>query len=137
MNDWQLEMRDTGRTIIEQLVIADRFWSRLCGLQFRRLLPPGHGILLAPCASIHTMWMRFAIDAAMLDRTGRTLAVRQTVRPWRLVFAPRGTHAVLEAPAGTLCLSTGDILSLRSHAGQSSPPASLAGFSVSISKLKL
>ncbi|MGO9111855.1 MAG: DUF192 domain-containing protein [Thermoguttaceae bacterium] len=130
MNDWQLEIHGTGRILIQRLVIADRFWSRLCGLQFRGPLPPGYGILLAPCASIHTMWMRFAIDAAMLDRMGRALAVHQAIRPWRLTFAPRGTHAVLEASAGTLCLAAGDVLALRSPTGQSSPPASLADFLV-------
>jgi uncharacterized membrane protein (UPF0127 family) len=130
MHDWQLEIRDSGRTVVQRLEIADSFWSRFRGLQFRRSLPPGDGILLAPCASIHTMWMRFAIDAAMLDGCGRVLAVRQTVRPWRLVFAPRGTCAVLEAAAGTLCLAAGDHLALRSRTGRSSPPASLAGFTV-------
>ncbi len=130
MNDWQLEIRDNGMIVVQRLAIADRFWSRFCGLQFRRPLPPGDGILLAPCSSIHTMCMRFAIDAAMLDRTGRTLAVHQAVHPWRMVFAPRGTHAVLEASAGTLRLAAGDILALRSLAGQSSPPDSLADFAV-------
>ncbi len=130
MNDWQLEIRDTGRIVVQRLAIADRFWSRFCGLQFRRSLAPGDGILLAPCASIHTMWMRFPIDVAMLDREGRTLAVRQAIRPWRLVFAPRGTHAVLEVSAGTLRLAAADILALRSLAGHASPPASLAGFAV-------
>ena len=134
MNDWQLEIRDTGTIVVERLVIADRFWSRFRGLQFCRQLPPGHGILLAPCASIHTMWMRFAIDVAMFDRTGRVLAVQRMVHPWRLVFAPRGTYALLEASAGTLRLSVGDIVALRSPAGQSSAPVSLAGFSVVVSK---
>ena len=73
----------------------------------RASIPPpsaagGRDLIRRQCASIHTMWMRFAIDVAMLDFTGRTLAVRHAVRPWRLVFAPRGTHAVLEASAGTL-----------------------------------
>lgn len=135
MNGWQLEVcdsrtRDTGRVVVERLMIAAEFWSRFRGLQFRRRLPPGEGMLLAPCDSIHTMWMRFAIDVAMLDRTGQVLAVRPAVRPWRLVFAPRGTHAVLEVSAGTLCLSAGDVVTLRSPSGQSSPPVSLAGFSV-------
>lgn len=132
MDGWQLEIRDKGRIVVQRLVIADRFWNRLCGLQFRRPLLPGDGILLAPCASIHTMWMRFAIDVAMLDRAGRVLAVHPAVRPWRLKFAPRGTHAVLEVSAGTLQLSAGDTLTLRSHAGRSSPPTSLAGFFVVI-----
>jgi hypothetical protein len=130
MNAWQLEIRDSRKIIVQQLEIADRFWSRLCGLQFRHPLPPRHGIVLVPCASIHTMWMRFAIDVAMLDRTGRVLKVHRAVRPWRLVFAPRGTRAVLETPAAVLDLAPGDILALRSPTGQTSPPASLAGFAV-------
>jgi uncharacterized membrane protein (UPF0127 family) len=132
MNEWQLEIRDSRRIVVHRLVIADRFWSRFRGLQFRSFMPPGEGILLAPCTSIHTMWMRFEIDAAMLDRTGRVLAVHQAVRPWRLLFAPRGTHAVLEVSAGSMHLAAGDTLALRSSTGQSSPPASLAGFLVVI-----
>jgi uncharacterized membrane protein (UPF0127 family) len=113
MNDWQLEMRDTAAIISERLTIADRFWSRFRGLQFRRRLPPGEGIMLAPCASIHTMWMRFPLDVAMLDRAGRVLAVHTAVRPWRLLFAPGGTHAVLETPAAALQLSPGIRAALR------------------------
>jgi len=130
MDDWQLEIPDSGGIVVPRLVIADRFWARFCGLQFRRALPPGYGLLLAPCASIHTMWMRFAIDVAMIDRSGRVLAVQQAVRPWRFRFGPRGTYAVLETAAGALCLSVGNTLSLRSHAGRTSPPPSLAGFVV-------
>ena len=121
--DWQLEIRHSGAIIIERLTIADRFWSRLCGLQFRRPLPQGEGILLVPCASIHTMWMRFAIDVAMLDRTGKVMSLHRAVRPWRIVSAPRGTHAVLETSAGNLPLSPGDILALRSPSGQALPVA--------------
>jgi len=130
MDDWQLEIPNSGRIIVERLVIADRFWKRFCGLQFRRVLAPGCGLLLTPCGSIHTMCMRFTIDVAMLNRTGRVLAVHQTVRPWRLVLAPRGTHAVLETPAGVPRLSVNDTLALRSHTGRTSPPPSMAGFIV-------
>ena len=47
MDDWQLEIRDTGKIAVQRLVIADRFWGRFCGLQFCRPLPPGQGLLLA------------------------------------------------------------------------------------------
>ena len=131
MNHWQLEIRDSGVIVVDRLMIADRFWSRLCGLQFRRPLPPRHGFLLAPCNSIHTMWMRFSIDVAMLDRAGQdVLAVRRAVRPWRLLFAPaRHACTVLEA-AETFAAFAGRHPggSVR-DSGPSSPPASLAGFS--------
>jgi uncharacterized protein len=128
MHDWQLEIRDTGTIVIERLAIADRFWSRFRGLQFCRELPLGEGVLLVPCSSIHTMWLRFAIDAVMLDRTGRVLAVYQAIRPWRMVFAPRGTHAVLEAAAGGLSLAVDEVVALRPRSGRPAPPAALSGF---------
>jgi uncharacterized protein len=130
LGDWQLEISDSGKVLVERLLIADGFWSRFRGLQFRRELPPGEGLLLAPCSSIHTMWMRFAIDVAMLDRTGRTLAVRKAVRPWRLAFAPRGTHAVLEVAAGNLPLAAGEVVALRSLTGRTSPPVALCAFAI-------
>jgi uncharacterized protein len=92
--------RDTGAVVVEDLEVADGFWSRLWGLQFRAALPPAAGLLLTPCASLHTFWMRFAIDVVMLDRGGVALAVRRGVRPWRVVLAARGTHSVLEVPCG-------------------------------------
>jgi uncharacterized membrane protein (UPF0127 family) len=69
-------------------------------------------MLLMPCGSIHTFWMRFAIDVVMLDRNCRVLAVRQRVRPWRIVTAVRGTHSILELPAGSATASCGAALRL-------------------------
>ena len=123
MGEWQLEIHDSGKIVVERLHVADRFWSRFRGLQFRRVFPQGHGILLAPCNSIHTMWMRFAIDVAMLDRKGEVLAVRQAVLPWRLVFARAARMPYWRHPAGTLSLAAGDRLVLRSRQGRSSAPA--------------
>jgi uncharacterized membrane protein (UPF0127 family) len=100
MAKWQLTNRETNRLVVPELDVAACFWSRLQGWQFRSRPATGVGLLLAPCASIHTCWMRFALDIVWLDREGTVLAVGRDVRPWRFVFAPRGTRAVLEVPAG-------------------------------------
>ena len=48
------------------------------------------------------MWfMRFAIDAVYLDRSGRVVKVAADLRPWRFADAARGARDVLELPAGT------------------------------------
>ncbi len=124
---WYLVDAVTGRVVIASLAVADRFWPRLVGLQFRRRLPAGRGLLLVPCASVHTMWLRFPLDLAMLGDGGTVLAVRRSVRPWRGALAPRGTRAVLEATGGTLALSAGDCLAL---AGTDLMPPSLLFLSV-------
>jgi len=93
---------ETGEVIVAKLEVADTFWRRFRGVQFRSALAADEGLLLTPCRSIHTHWMRFAIDAAMLDRHGQVLAVVGSVRPWRFVTGVSETFSILESPAGRL-----------------------------------
>jgi uncharacterized membrane protein (UPF0127 family) len=86
-------------SVCESCAIADTIWSRLRGLMGRRGLESGEGLLLRPAGSVHTCFMRFAIDVVFLDSESRVLAVSPAVRPWRLRLQ-RGARAVLELPAG-------------------------------------
>ncbi|MCF7837057.1 MAG: fatty acid desaturase [Candidatus Marinimicrobia bacterium] len=62
--------------------------------------PPEAGLLFVPGGSLHTLAMRFPLDAVFLDREGRILKIRADVPPGRLIRAPRGTRQALELPAG-------------------------------------
>ena len=117
--NWQLRKAVTDEIVVERLEVADGFWSRLKGLQFRRQLPPGSGFLLIPCSSIHTCWMRFAIDLVMLDDTGRVVDIRASVPPWRFVIPKQKTHAILELPSGSASVSVGEQLRIVSLDGTS------------------
>jgi uncharacterized protein len=88
-----------GQEVCPRCELADTFWPRFRGLQLRASLEPGHGVLLRPAGSIHTLFMRFEIDAVFLDRDLRVVEVREGLRPWRMA-ANRGAKAVLELPAG-------------------------------------
>jgi uncharacterized membrane protein (UPF0127 family) len=100
----------TGQVVAERLEIADTFWRRLRGLQFRRPLPPGNGLLLMPCNGVHTCFVRGVIDVVALDRQNRVVGVRRGVRPWRIVLPFPGAHSMLELPAGAISFSIGDLL---------------------------
>jgi uncharacterized membrane protein (UPF0127 family) len=103
-----------GRMVCERCAMADSFASRLRGLLGRRELPRGEGLLLSPSSSVHTFFMRFAIDAVFLDRGLRVVGVSENVRPWKLV-GRRGTRRVLELAAGEsarLAVRNGDQLRL-------------------------
>ena len=88
-----------GRVICDRCVVADRALPRLRGLLGRSQLPAGDGLLLKPAPSVHTWFMRFAIDIVFLDRQLEVLAVRSEVGPWRMA-GQRGARAVLELAAG-------------------------------------
>ena len=64
--------------------IAESFAERAKGLIGRRGLAPGTGMLITKCNCIHTFFMRFAIDATFLDKSGRVVKVVKGIRPWRL-----------------------------------------------------
>jgi uncharacterized membrane protein (UPF0127 family) len=91
--------RDRGEVVCGRCALADRPWSRLRGLLGRHGLEPDEGLLLRHVGSIHTMFMRFAIDAVFVDRDYVVLKVVQDLRPWRFAGARRA-KAVLELPAG-------------------------------------
>jgi len=81
------------------LLLAHGPMARLHGLIGCRPLPCGHALLLAPCSSVHTLGMRFALDLVWLDSRGAVLEVSGDVGPGRLA-GQRGARAVVEAPAG-------------------------------------
>src|SRR5262245_42763022 len=80
--------------------VASSFAARLIGLLNRKSLHRQEGLLLSPGGSIHTLGMRFAIDAVFLDQQLQVLKLVARVRPWRGVIAPRRTRYVLELRAG-------------------------------------
>ena len=97
---FQLVDARTDEIVVPRLRLANTFWTRFRGLQLLPRLAEDEGLLITPCRSLHSHWMRFAIDVALLDRTGNVLAIHHTVRPWRFVIGVPGTHQVLEVAAG-------------------------------------
>jgi uncharacterized protein len=92
-------VRHDGVVVCDSCGIAATFRTRLRGLLGRRELAPGEGLLIRPTNSIHTFFMRFAIDVVFLDRSGVVVKLVSNLRPWRVAFAPRGRDA-LELGAG-------------------------------------
>jgi uncharacterized membrane protein (UPF0127 family) len=93
-------LRDENDAIVcRSCTVARDPLTRMRGLLGRRGLAEGEGILLQPAGSIHTFFMRFAIDVVFLDAVRRVLRVVPDVRPWRTA-AVRKARAVLELAAG-------------------------------------
>jgi uncharacterized membrane protein (UPF0127 family) len=94
-----------GAVLAARAELADDAWARLVGLLGRAGLPSGGGMVLEPCDSVHTAFMRFPIDVLVLSPEGEVLVAEGDVRPWRLVWPVRGGRAVVELPGGTIALT--------------------------------
>ncbi len=67
-------------------------------------------MLFRPAGSIHTLFMRFAIDVVFCDRELRVIGVEPDLRPWRMA-GRRGTKVVVELAVGAAAgLEPGDRL---------------------------
>lgn len=106
--------RKNGAVLAERVERATSMRARLRGLLGRTSLPEGEALVIEPCSSIHTFFMRFAIDAAFVGKDGRVLRAIPDLRPWRATRVYPSAALVIELPAGTLqrtATAEGDALS--------------------------
>jgi uncharacterized membrane protein (UPF0127 family) len=90
--------------LASEVTRADTHWTRLKGLvgtpasEFAQ----GKGLWIVPCKGIHTLAMKYPIDAVYLDGNNVVVHLEQSLGPWR--FAPVKLRAatVLEVPANTV-----------------------------------
>ncbi|MGH9414060.1 MAG: DUF192 domain-containing protein [Terriglobales bacterium] len=115
-------LNQTRHTLLaSDLRVADHFFRRLCGLLATpvREFGPGRGLWITPSQGVHTLGMRYAIDALYLDRNLRAIHLEPGLVPWRLGAICRSAAGVLELPAGALQRTQtqiGDQIALN-HAG--------------------
>jgi uncharacterized membrane protein (UPF0127 family) len=100
-----------ARNVTKDKLLGDRveearsFGARFVGLLGRKELPFGEGLHIVPCNSIHTFFMRIAIDALFLDRGLKVVKVFPSLPPWRATSVYFTAHSVLELPSGTVTAS--------------------------------
>jgi uncharacterized protein len=116
---WLVNQR-TDEALAERVEVAVTRRDRRKGLLGRDTFAASSALIIAPCFSIHTMFMRFDIDAVFVDDDGRAVKVVQGMSPWRIAMQPFA-HAVVELPAGSLKdrpVDVGDRLYLLDRRGQ-------------------
>ena len=104
---WRLLVRvrneKRGTVLGDAVTVADSSPTRNVGLLKHNSLNDGEGLWivprLIPCQSVHTFFMKFAIDLVYMDKQRRVRKVRHAVPPWR-ISACIWAHSVLELPAG-------------------------------------
>jgi uncharacterized protein len=99
-----------GHFLIVMLALARRWSERLTGLIGRPLPERGRGLLIEPCAAVHTLGLSQPIDLVFLDASGRAVRMRKALPTARFAFCP-GARSVVELRCGEidrLGLASGD-----------------------------
>lgn len=76
--------------------------ARTKGLMGKSEMPAGSALLLRPCNSIHTCFMRFNIDVAFLSNSWEVVGLLNHMRPWRFTKLYLNAVQAIELPAGTI-----------------------------------
>lgn len=114
MKGFRIVQESSGQEISTRAWLADKPWSRMKGLLGRKGLADGEAIILRPCSSIHTFFMRFPLDVVFLDREQRVVKVVRALKAHRLAAA-KGARDAIEMEAGSMAgfdLKPGDRLRL-------------------------
>ena len=90
----------TEQVIATRVRIAQNFKDRSVGLLNRASLDSDEGLLIKPCNSIHTFFMKFSIDVVFMTKSGFIVKIVSNIRPWRMAGAIVTGFMALELPAG-------------------------------------
>lgn len=89
----------TGEVLADRIEPAFDSRTRGKGLLGRSHFPAGSAMIIAPCASVHTFFMKFAIDVVFVRPDGRVKRISRGLGAWRVTGAT-GALAAVELPAG-------------------------------------
>ena len=112
---YKLINKTKNNVIVENIILADNFWTRMCGLMGKKELKNNEGLLLKPCNAVHMMFMRFPIDVIFLDKEFMVVKIIDNLRPWCTSPIVRDAFHVVELGAGITAqkrINIGDKLSL-------------------------
>lgn len=101
--------------IVNNLERAESLFARLKGLLGRTSLACDSALWIDECSSIHTFFMRFAIDVVFVDSSLKVKKVFTDIQPWRIILPVWGARSVIEFAAGVttkMQIKSGDQLNV-------------------------
>ena len=109
-------VNQTKNTLLaEGVSLANTPFKRLKGLLGRKDFPAGQALIIQPCNSIHTFFMRFPIDVLFVDKDNRVIQTISSLKPFRLTPIYFHARLVIEFSPRTIkdsLIEIGDRLTL-------------------------
>ncbi len=89
-------------TLAQKAELANNPLQRLVGLIGKSTLSADAGLVIMPCSGIHTIGMRFAIDALYIDYDNRVLRTVSKLAPWKVAPVDSRASYIIELAAGVI-----------------------------------
>lgn len=108
----KVKIKSNGKVIAENIILAESFYHRLLGLMFKDKIEDGNGLLITPCNSIHTFFMKYSLDIVFIGYNNKVVKIIRNLSPWKMTWIYINAYKALELPAGTLTseLKEGDMI---------------------------
>jgi len=103
--------------IADSVKVAENFFTRSIGLLSRKSISNNEALIIKPCGSIHTFFMRFDIDVLFVNKKNEIIALYENVKPFRILPIHLTSSYVIELAAGSISdknISKGDLISIKS-----------------------
>lgn len=81
---------------------AESFVDRSVGLMFSESLGEKDALIIHPCRSIHTFFMKYSIDVIFLNKANKVVKVLRNIKPWRVTPIYFNANKVVELEGGSL-----------------------------------
>ena len=101
MKTYQIKKLNEG-IIANKVRVASGVFDRMLGLMFSKNLGDWDGLLISPCRSIHTFFMRYDLDVIFLNKENKVIKIIRNMKPWRLSWIYFRSDHVLEMAGGSL-----------------------------------
>lgn len=85
--------------MVSNIFVADTFLKRLMGYMFRKE-PHHEALMIKPCNSIHTFFMKFNIDVIFVNKNMEVIKKVENLKPGKVIMPIKDAWAVIEGKAG-------------------------------------
>jgi uncharacterized membrane protein (UPF0127 family) len=98
----QISNKSKNTILAKDAIVADTLFKRIKGLLGKRTFQQGQALIIEPCSSIHTFFMRFSIDVLFVDKNNRVIKAISAFPPFRFSNIYFSSAFVIELPSGTI-----------------------------------
>ena len=98
----QISNKSKNTILAKEVIVADTLFKRIKGLLGKKTFQQGQALIIEPCNSIHTFFMRFSIDVLFVDKENKVIAAISALASFRLSPIYFKAALVVELPTGTI-----------------------------------